>query len=107
MKFLKILTLAVFCCTVINMKAQNTSTAQQRTDYIKQHISGISSDQESKILSIEQSCSTAMHGATNMHAKDSIRRSTDSQMKQVLTPNQYSQYKKIKKNLPKDNTASY
>jgi len=114
MKTLKMLIAACSCIIVTGASAQNNSPTpnntpvpQQRTSYIKQHVSDITSDQESKILSIEQSCSTAMQGATNNHAKDSIRRSSDSQMKGVLTPGQYTQYEKIEKNLPKDDTGSY
>lgn len=86
---------------------QQSNTPQLRTNYIKQHISDITSDQESKILSIEQNCSTAIQSTTNYRAKDSLFRSTDLQIKTVLTPGQYIQYEKIKKNLPKENTGSY
>ncbi len=106
MKTLKTWAFAILCCGVIHATAQNRSPVpQQRTDYIKQHVSGISADQESKILAIEQSCSIAMqnmHMTKDKSASDSIRRSTDSHIKAVLTPDQYSQYKKIKKDLPKD-----
>jgi hypothetical protein len=114
MKTLKTLIFAGLCTIAVGTVAQsnilsqnNTPVPQQRTDYIKNHVNGISSDQESRILSIEQSCSTAMQGAHSNNAKDSIRKSTDTQMKTVLTPDQYTQYKKIKKNLPKEAMGSY
>jgi hypothetical protein len=112
MRTLKALIFASLCTITISTVAQSdvpsqTNTPQQRTNYIKQHVSDVTSDQESKILSIEQQCSTAMQSTTNNKAKDSILRSSDSQIKAVLTPDQYTQYEKIKKNLPKENTGSY
>lgn|SRR6185312_14124516 len=113
MKILKTLVFAGLCSIAISTVGQgsvtlpnNTPVPQQRTNYIKKHVSDISPDQESKILSIEQSCSNAMQSANNSIAKDSIRRSSDAQIKTVLTPDQYTQYKKIKKNLPKDDIGS-
>lgn len=115
MKTLKTLILAGFCTVAISTAAQSsvpaqsnaTPVPQQKTDYIKKNVSDISSEQESKILSIEQNCSTSMQSANTSRAKDSIRQSTDTQMKTILTPDQYTQYKKIKKNLPKDDAGSY
>jgi hypothetical protein len=108
MKTIKILTFIILTSVFINASAQNDSPVpQKRTDYIKKHVSGITSDQEYKILNIEQNCLSALQNATNSKVKDSIRRSSDSQIKAVLTPDQYSQYRKIKKNLPKEDKGSY
>ncbi len=106
MKILKTLTLAAGLALVTaNVSAQERTqtTAQQVTDKIKQNVTGITSDQESKILVVEQDFLKAMQDTKNansgdreaMHAKmQPLRESRDAKIKAILTADQYAEYQK-------------
>ena len=78
--------------------------AQKQTDMIKQNVTGLTADQESKILAVEQDAATAMQDARNssngdrdaMRAKmKPIRENKDAKIKAILTADQYAQYQKM------------
>jgi hypothetical protein len=108
MKTIKTLIFAGLCTIALNCIAQKTATsiAQQRTDYIRQHVSNLTTAQKAKILKIEKQCSSALKTADGPVAKDSVSASSESQIKTVLNYDQYMQYKKIRKQLPKETTSS-
>jgi len=73
------------------------------TDKVKQNVTGISADQESKILAVEQDFLKAMQdarAASNgdheaMKAKmQPAKESRDTKIKAILTADQYAQYQK-------------
>lgn len=96
MKALKRFLIVGIWFTAINASGQtgaNTSnmTIQQRTDYINQHVTGLTPDQQSKITAIEENYlgkSKTVNGA----AMDSLRRDKDNKIRAVLTTEQYGQY---------------
>src|ERR1700733_6845824 len=100
MKTFKNMTLAVLCTAALSSVAQNTDPS------VPQHISKLTSNQEATILNAEYHCSAAMKNATSTEAKDSIRKKSESQIKAALSPDQYTQYKKIKKSMPADDIGS-
>ena len=112
MKTLKTLALASVCIIALNASAQEhqkmapNQMAQKQTDNIKQHVTGITPDEESKILVIEQDFSKAAQDARAnsngdrdaMKTKmESLRQERDTKLKGVLTPDQYTQYTQMPK----------
>ena len=80
--------------------------AQRQTDTIKKYVSGITSDEETKILTIEQDFSKSAQEARNssdgdrdaMRTKmEALRKDRDDKIKAVLTADQYTQYTKMPK----------
>ncbi len=112
MKTLKMLALATVCTVALGASAQEhqkmdpQQMAQKQTDNIKQHVSGITPDEESKILAIEQDFSKAAQDARTssngdrdaMKAKmEPLRQNRDAKIKAVLTVDQYTQYSQMEK----------
>jgi hypothetical protein len=75
--------------------------AQKQTNNIKEKISGITSDQETKILAVEQEAANAMQDARSSSNGDKdamrskmkpIRETRDAKLKAIFTTEQYTQY---------------
>jgi len=106
MKTLKTLALISFTFLAVNLFAQGGNMdpqqmAQKRTAQIKAKVTGISSDQESQILAIEQDNAKSMQAARSanngdkeaMHSQmQTLRADRDAKIKGVLTADQYTQY---------------
>jgi len=111
MKTLKTLAFAAAVCLAFNVSAQQgkmdpQQMAQKQTDNIKQHVTGVTSDQESKILAIEQDFSKSAQdarAASNgdkdaMRAKmQPLRQDRDAKIKAVLSDSQYAEYTQLEK----------
>ncbi|HTA83540.1 MAG TPA: hypothetical protein VK783_11415 [Bacteroidia bacterium] len=112
MKTLKTLALASMCIVALSASAQEhqkmdpNQMAQKQTDNIKQHVTGITPDEESKILVIEQDFSKAAQDARASSNGDrdamktkmeSLRQERDTKLKGVLTADQYTQYTQMPK----------
>lgn len=78
--------------------------AQRMTNHIKQNVSGITPDQESKILAAEQTFSKGMQDAWSSSNGDRdaikskmqpLKDARDAQIKSILTADQYAQYQKM------------
>jgi len=78
--------------------------AQKMTDNIKQNVTGITPDQESKILAAEQTFTKGMQDAWSSSNGDRdtmkskmqpLKDTRDSQIKTILTADQYTQYQKL------------
>jgi len=78
--------------------------AQKMTDNIKQNVTGITPDQESKILSAEQTFTKSMQDAWSSSGGDRdamkskmqpLKDARDAQLKTILTADQYAQYQKM------------
>ncbi|HTA27510.1 MAG TPA: hypothetical protein VK809_06970 [Bacteroidia bacterium] len=110
MKIIKSLALAAgLAIMTANVSAQEKAKmdpqqwAQKQTSQIKENVTGITADQESKILAIEQAFTTSMQdakAASNgdreaMRTKmEPARQDRDTKIKAVLTPAQSAQYDK-------------
>jgi hypothetical protein len=75
--------------------------AQKQTERIKQNVTGITSDQESKILAAEQEFAQGAQDARNSSNGDRevmkskmqpLRATRDAKIKEILTPDQYAQF---------------
>jgi len=107
MKFIKSLTLiAGLALVVFNVSAQQRAPmdAQTMTNNIKEKVTGITPDQESKILAANQEFVSGMQDARNSSNGDRdamrskmqpIREARDAKMKAILTADQYAQYQKM------------
>jgi len=78
--------------------------AQKRTDRIKQNVTGVTADQESKILAAEQTFTKGMQDAWSSSNGDRdaakskmqpLKDALDAQIKTILTSDQYTQYQKM------------
>jgi periplasmic protein CpxP/Spy len=78
--------------------------AQKMTDHVKQNVTGITPDQESKILAAEQTFTKGMEAARNTSNGDRdamksqmqpLKDNRDAQIKTILTADQYAQYQKM------------
>ena len=78
--------------------------AQKMTDNIKQNVTGITPDQESKILAAEQTFTKGMQDAWSSSNGDHdamkskmqpLKDTRDAQIKSILTADQYTQYQKM------------
>jgi protein CpxP len=112
MKTLKVLAIATICCLTTHTWAQEREKmdpqqmAQKQTDNIKQHVTGITSDQEAKILVVEQDFSKAAQDARASSNGDRdamrskmapLREDRDTKIKAILTDAQYTQYTQMEK----------
>lgn len=86
------------CCITINVLGQTSvsmsSDAQQREDYINQHVTGLSIDQQSKIRAIEDDY-LVKRGGVEGTGIDSLRRATDNNIRAVLSNQQFEQYQSL------------
>jgi hypothetical protein len=86
------------CCLTINAIGQTSVSqsmnARQRADYVNQHITGLTPDQQSKIATIEEEY-LGQGKRVNATATDSLRRATDNKIRAVLTNEQYEQYQNL------------
>jgi hypothetical protein len=112
-EILKSLTLLVgLACIAMNASAQTKSTmtseqmAQKETDKVKMNVTGVTSDQESKIWVVEEKHSKACEEAKTAangdkdafkSKKKQLCETRDEKMKAILTTNQYVQYAKMEK----------
>ncbi len=78
--------------------------AQKMTDNVKQNVTGITPDQESKILAAEQTFTKGMQDAWSSSNGDHdamkskmqpLKDARDAQIKTILTADQYTQYQKM------------
>lgn len=78
--------------------------AQKMTDRVKQYVAEITPDQESKILTAEQTFSKGMQDAWSSsndnrdamkNKMQPLRDARDAQIKPILTADQYAQYQKM------------
>jgi hypothetical protein len=112
MKTLKTLAFALAACLAISVSAQERGNmdpqqmAQKQTDNIKQHVTGVTSDQEAKILAIEQDFAKSAQDARTsangdreaMRAKmQPLRQDRDAKIKAVLSDAQYTEYTQMEK----------
>jgi|HubBroStandDraft_2_1064218.scaffolds.fasta_scaffold522421_2 Spy/CpxP family protein refolding chaperone len=125
MKILKTLSVAAvlaFTAANVSAQAQNASQppaqptpqapvkmdpqmmGQKMTERVKQNVTGITPDQESKILAAETEYAKGMQDARTssngdrdaMRSKmEPLRQTRDSKIKAVLTPDQQAQYDKV------------
>jgi hypothetical protein len=111
MKTLKLTALAAGLAFVtLNVSAQERGNmdpqqmAQKQTDDIKKSVTGVTADEESKILAVEQDFSKSAQDARTssngdreaMRAKmKPLRESRDAKIKGILTADQYAQYQKM------------
>lgn len=94
----------------INTSAQEQSgpnpqnMAQKMTAAVKQNVTGITPDQETKILAIETDFAKGMIDARNNAGDDHdamrtkmkpLKEARDTKMKAILTDDQYAQYQKV------------
>lgn len=79
-------------------------TSQKQTDLIEKNVTGLTSDQKSRILTVEQDFAigtqvvcTGSNGNRDTIAskKPSLNETLDLQIKTILTANQYIQYQKM------------
>jgi hypothetical protein len=108
MKNFKLLAISVLAATAMQVSAQEmggkmdpNQMAQKRTAEIKAHVTGITSDEESKILAIEQDFAKSAQSArassngdrSAMHTQmEQLKTDRDTKIKAVLTADQYAQY---------------
>lgn len=87
----------------VQTTANANAMAKQLTAGVKQTVTGVSPAQESKILAAEQDYSTGVLGVRDDKSADkmarynkleSLRTTRDSQIKTILTTDQYAQYQK-------------
>lgn len=111
MKTLKSFATAIFICASVSLMAQRGNMdpqqmAQKATENIKEHVTGITSDQETKILAIEQDFTKSaqdVRSSSNgdreaMRSKmEPLRKDRDAKIKAVLTDAQYTQYTQMEK----------
>lgn len=85
-------------------KMDPAQMAQRQTDRIKQNVTGITPDQESKILAAEKESAQSRQDAwaSSNGDKDaarskmqSIKEALDAKLKGILTADQYTQYQKM------------
>ena len=111
MKTLKLVTLAAgFAFVALNVSAQERGhmdpqqMAQKQTEQIKSSVTGITSDEESKILAVEQDFAKSAQDARTSSNGDReamrskmqpLRESRDAKIKGILTADQYAQYQKM------------
>jgi len=111
MKTLKLVTLAAgFAFVALNVSAQEKGhmdpqqMAQKQTEQIKSSVTGITPDEESKILAVEQDFAKSAQDARESSNGDRetmrskiqpIRESRDAKIKGILTADQYAQYQKM------------
>jgi hypothetical protein len=78
--------------------------AQKMTDRVKQNVTGITPDQESKILAAEQTFVNGMQDARSSSNGDPdtmkskmqpLKDARDAQIKTILSADQYAQYQKM------------
>jgi protein CpxP len=105
MKTLKTLALGMLTLFAINVYAQGKmdpqEMAQKRTADIKAKVTGITSDEENQILTIEQNFAKSAQDARTANAGDrdamrnqmkQLKQDRDSKIKGVLSADQYTQY---------------
>lgn len=80
-------------------------SAQKETARIKTNVQGITTDEESRILAVEQDYANSIEGVrtyTGSDDKDGMRKelrnTRDSKIKAILTSDQYAQYVTMEKN---------
>jgi hypothetical protein len=109
MKTLKSLAIAGMVLMAFQVSAQESNKVdanwpQKQTEQIKANIKDITPVQESKILAIEQEFTKAVQDELNRNSADSysfreklpqLRKERDSKLKEVLAPDQYSQYVRV------------
>ena len=121
MKILKSLALlAGFAFIAGNISAQEKCTkdqqqmAKKETDKVKKNVTGVNSDQESKILAVEQEHAKACDEAkiATKGDKDAMKskmkeacESRDEKIKGILNADQYTQYQKMEKEETDKKTA--
>ena len=84
----------------VNMDPQQM--AQKQTAQIKESVTGITADQESKILVVEQDFAKSVQDLRTSSDRDEmrskmkpLRESRDAKIKAILTADQYAQYEKM------------
>lgn len=109
MKIGKSLTLAAgLAISGLNVTAQTTDpqqVAQKETAEIKTKVTGITPNEESQILTVEQEHAKSMRDAQNtITDNDALKTQTkhlcdsrDVKIKAILTPDQYKQYLRVEK----------
>jgi formate dehydrogenase maturation protein FdhE len=80
--------------------------ARLQTDRIKQHVTGITPAQESRLITIEKDYTKSLQDVLNttdnsnktaLHSKiNPLRETRDAKVKTILTADQYSEYEKYK-----------
>jgi hypothetical protein len=110
MKTLKSLAFAGMVLMAFQVSAQEKSKVvdanwpQKQTEQIKANIKGITSEQESKILTIEQDFTKAVQEELNKSDADSysvqhklpeLRKERDAKLQAILTADQYTQYTQV------------
>jgi hypothetical protein len=110
MKTLKSLAIAGLAFITFNLTAQERAhmdpqqMAQSQTDKIKKSVSGVTPDQESKILAVEQESAKAMQDARTSSNGDrdamrtkmkSLREDRDAKIKGILNADQYAEYQRM------------
>jgi protein CpxP len=119
MKILKSVTCAAAMALIaLNVSAQERGNmdpqqmAQKQTSQIKESVTGISPDQESKILAVEQDYAKSMQDARSSSNGDRdamrskmkpLRENRDEKIKAILTADQYTQYQKMEESHQRNN----
>jgi len=88
----------VACCITINALGQTNGgqsmDIQQRVDYINQHVTNLTPDQQSKIRTIEEYYLSTIK-RVRPEAIDSLRHVTDNNIRMVLSNEQLEQYQNL------------
>ncbi len=110
MKTLKSLAIAGIVLMAFHVSAQETNKVvdvnwpQKQTAQIKANLKGVTSEQEGKILAIEQEFTKTVQAELNKSDEDSdsfknklpeLRKERDAKLQAVFTPEQYTQYLQV------------
>jgi hypothetical protein len=108
LKSFALLTGMAFLAVTVSAQEKCTKDQQQssqkQTDLIKKNVTGLTSNQKNKILTVEQDYAIGMQEActgingnkdTVNSKKPQLHETLDNQIKTILTANQYAQYLKM------------
>ena len=89
----------------VSAQAIDMKVSQDETARIKANVNGITSDQENKILTVEEDYTKGLDGIRTYTGNDDkevmkkeVRDTRDSQIKAILTTDQYAQYVQMENN---------
>lgn len=108
MKIITTVAISAFACVAMQVSAQQSADfqkmAQIQAYQVNSTVKGLTTDQKSRVLSIEQNFTLAMVNARNssdgndevMHTlSHQLHLDRDNRMKSVMSSSQYAQYQKM------------
>jgi hypothetical protein len=95
MKNLKKIVLIAACSIGTVAFGQNSMNPQERTDYICQHVTDVSSEQRSRLMDVENEYQRNARVVGNPVGIDSLQKVTDRKIMGILSNMQYAQYQSL------------